>query len=69
MNSYTSLTLKILLIFAMLATVVALVLGLISLFRNGPEAGEQSNKMMRYRIFFQALAIIIFTLLIILKVK
>jgi hypothetical protein len=53
----------------MLATVVALVLGLISLFRNGPEAGEQSNKMMRYRIFFQALAIIIFTLLIILKVK
>lgn len=61
--------LKILLICAMFATVGALTLGLFSMFKEGKQAGERSNKMMRYRIFFQALAILIFTLLIFFKVK
>jgi hypothetical protein len=61
--------LKILLIAAMVATVGALVLGLLSMSKEGKEAGERSNRLMRYRIFFQALAILIFSLLIFFKVK
>src|SRR5260221_4967 len=59
----TELVLKILLIGAMLATVGALTIGLFSMFKDGKEAGESSNKMMRYRIFFQPLAICIVSLL------
>ena len=65
----TELVLKILLIGAMAATVGALIMGLFSMFKEGKEAGERSNKMMRYRIFFQALAILIFSFLIFFKVK
>jgi hypothetical protein len=62
------LVLKILLIGAMLATVGALTLGLFNI-REGKEAGERSNKMMRLRILFQALAILIFSLLLFFKAK
>lgn len=64
-----ALSLKILLIGAMLATVGALIIGLFHLFHEGKEAGERSNKMMRYRIFFQALAILIFSLLLFMQGK
>lgn len=63
------LLLKFLLIGAMAATVGALVLGLINMFREGKEADERSNKMMRLRILFQALAILIFSLLLFFKGK
>jgi uncharacterized membrane protein len=42
---------------AMGATVVALVIGLVSFFKAGPQARATSNKMMQLRILFQALAL------------
>ncbi|MEZ0495867.1 twin transmembrane helix small protein [Sphingomonas sp. IW22] len=60
--------LVILLIAAMIATVVALVRGIVAFLRtteaelkgDGPSASSvKSNKMMQFRIFFQALAILI----------
>ncbi|MBY0291728.1 MAG: twin transmembrane helix small protein [Alphaproteobacteria bacterium] len=63
------LILKILLMGALIATVGSLILGLLTLFKEGKEADERSNKMMRLRIFFQALAILIFSLLLFLKGK
>ncbi len=62
------LVLKILLIVAMVGTVGALTLGLFNI-KEGREAGERSNKMMRLRILFQALAIVIFSILLLLKAK
>ena len=61
--------LSILLVAAMIATLVALVRGIISFLQEGSEAvrnGEgpsaaslKSNRMMQQRVFFQALAITI----------
>ncbi len=60
--------LVLLLIAAMLATVVALVRGVVTFLRtteadlkgDGPSAaGLKSNRMMQARIFFQAIAIVI----------
>ena len=61
--------LVILLIAAMIATVVALVRGVVSFLQQssaevhgqaGPSAAQmKSNKMMQMRVFFQALAILI----------
>jgi hypothetical protein len=62
-------TLKVLLIGAMFATVGALLMGLFNMFKTGPEADERSNNMMRLRILFQALAILLFSLLLFLKAK
>jgi len=63
----TSLVLKILLIGAMGATLITLIMGLLTMFKAGHKADERSNKMMRLRILFQALAILFFTLLLFLK--
>lgn len=65
--------LVILLAAAMIATVVALVRGVVNFLRNadaevrgtGPsEASLQSNKLMQARIFFQAIAVIIVVLIL-----
>lgn len=65
--------LAILLVAAMIATVVALVRGVISFLQateadlkgTGPSvASTKSNKMMQARIFFQALAIMIVVLIL-----
>lgn len=65
--------LVILLIAAMVATVAALVRGLVIFLMNasaevkgeGPSAAAvQSNKMMQARIFFQAIAILIVVLIL-----
>lgn len=67
--------LGILLIAAMIATVAALVYGVVNFLKNteadlkgddnGPTAaGLRSNKMMQFRIFFQALAIMIVVLIL-----
>lgn len=61
--------LKILLAGAMLATVGILITGLLNMFKKGPEAESRSNKMMRLRIVFQAIAIALFSLLLFLRVK
>ncbi|MBI2707486.1 MAG: twin transmembrane helix small protein [Proteobacteria bacterium] len=63
----TTFFLKILLIGAMTATVGALVLGLFNMLKDGKKADIRSNKMMRLRILFQALAILIFSLLLFFK--
>ena len=60
--------LKLLLVTAMVATVGALVLGLLNMLKEGEKASLRSNKMMRLRILFQALAILIFSLLLFFKV-
>lgn len=62
-----ALVLKIGLVGAMLATVATLIFGIFNMFKEGKEAGEHSNKMMRLRIFFQALAILFFSLLLFFK--
>ncbi|MBY0501798.1 MAG: twin transmembrane helix small protein [Alphaproteobacteria bacterium] len=64
-----NLVLKILLIVAMGATFGILVLGLLNMFKEGKKAEERSNRMMSLRILFQALAILIFSLLLFLKVS
>ncbi len=66
--------LVILLIAAMLATVVALVRGIIAFLQEshaqvkngeGPSAASlKSNKMMQQRIFFQAMAIVVVVLIL-----
>lgn len=61
--------LKFLLIATMIATAGALGIGLFTMFRAGHHAEERSNKMMRLRIFLQALAIVLFSLLLFLKAK
>jgi hypothetical protein len=71
-----TLFLWILLVAAMIATVVALVRGIISFLQateadlkgTGPSvAGLKSNKMMQARIFFQALAIVVVVLILLLS--
>jgi hypothetical protein len=59
-----TLFLKILLIGAMIATMGSLALGLLNMLKDGGKANMRSNKMMRLRILFQALAILIFSLLL-----
>lgn len=61
--------LKFLLIGAMAATVGALIMGLFNMFSANHGSDERSNKMMRWRIFFQGLAILLFSLLLFLKAK
>ena len=63
----------ILLVAAVLATVVALVRGIVTFLRtteaelngDGPSASAlKSNKMMQYRVLFQALAVLIVVLIL-----
>ena len=66
--------LALLLVAAMIATVVALVRGIVSFLQESTEqvkngdgptpAALKSNKMMQMRIFFQALAILIVVLIL-----
>ena len=64
-----ALVLKFLLVGAMAATFITLVMGLLTMFKAGHKVDERSNKLMRLRILFQALAILIFSLLLLLKAK
>lgn len=47
----------ILIIVAILAVAVTLGFGIRSLYREGPEARSQSNKLMRLRVVLQAAAV------------
>jgi hypothetical protein len=51
-----------LLVIAMAATVAVLATGVIGMGRSGPKAGSRSNKLMQARIVFQAVAILLFML-------
>ncbi len=61
--------LKVILVLAMVGTVISLTLGILNMLKNGQEAGARSNQMMRFRIFFQALALLVFSVLLFLKAK
>lgn len=54
----------VLLLLAMAATVGALVWGVIAMARGGDFNAKWSNKMMRYRILFQAIALCVFMALL-----
>ncbi len=54
-----SLTLFILALIAMLATLVVLFFGIFSLVRGGHFRERWSNKLMRLRVLFQAIAILL----------
>lgn len=54
----------VMLILAMAATVGALAWGLFAMARGGEFNAQWSNKMMRYRVLFQAIAIAVFALLL-----
>lgn len=54
----------VVLILAMAATVGALVWGLIAMARGGEFNAKWSNKMMRYRVLFQAIALAVFAILL-----
>lgn len=50
---------------ALLATVLTLVLGFATMLRKSShERTEQSNKLMRWRIMFQAIALIVLAILL-----
>lgn len=55
--------LPFLLIFAMLATLIILVVGLINFARNGTFYQKHSNNLMRARVIGQAVALLIFALI------
>lgn len=61
----TTVLLYFLIPIAMLATVVALGLGIYSLAKGGNFAKEHSNKLMRYRVIFQGVALVLLALLVI----
>lgn len=54
----------IMLFLAMAATVGALAWGLLAMARGGDFNAKWSNKMMRYRVLFQAIALAVFALLL-----
>ena len=56
-------TLIIFMVFAELATLGVLARGIIIIARGKDVTGQQSNKMMSYRVAFQALAIIFIIIL------
>lgn len=49
----------ILIILAALATLAALVMGVITMARGKDLTGERSNKLMSYRVMFQAITILL----------
>jgi len=52
---------------AMGATLFVLVLGIANLFYKGTDTPERSNKLMRLRVGFQALALFLFAILLLMK--
>ena len=57
--------LSVLLYIALAATAITLVIGLLTMFKeNKPGRQEQSNKLMRLRIIFQAVALALLALLL-----
>jgi hypothetical protein len=52
---------------AMLATLGVLMAGVIGMARGGPGHAQRSNKLMRYRVLLQAVAIALFALFMLLS--
>ncbi|MBL8692183.1 MAG: twin transmembrane helix small protein [Rhodospirillaceae bacterium] len=56
----------ILIAIAMVATLGALLFGVVTMARGGEGSAQRSNKFMRYRVLLQAVAIGLFALLMLL---
>lgn len=56
--------LTILLIAAMAATLITLLMGIIGMVKTDKNSPARSNQLMRWRIYFQAVAVIIFGVLL-----
>lgn len=54
----------ILIILAALATLAALVMGVITMARGKDLTGERSNRLMSYRVLFQAITILLVGILL-----
>ncbi len=57
-------TMQIILVLFMIATLVVVVVGVIAMAVNGKLNKNHSNKLMPLRVLFQAVAILVFVLLI-----
>ena len=57
-------TMQIILVLFMIATLVVVVVGVIAMAVNGKLNKNHSNKLMRLRVLLQAVAILVFVLLI-----
>ena len=57
-------TMQIILVLFMIATLVVVAVGVIAMAINGKLNKNHSNKLMRLRVLFQAVAILVFVLLI-----
>lgn len=56
--------LTILLIAAMAATLITLLMGIVGMVKTDKHSPARSNQLMRWRIYFQAIAVILFGLLL-----
>ena len=57
-------TMQIILVFFMAATLAVVVVGVIAMAVNGKLNKNHSNKLMRLRVLFQAIAIFVFVIII-----
>ncbi|MCX7372077.1 MAG: twin transmembrane helix small protein [Alphaproteobacteria bacterium] len=60
-----STALTILFVTALVGTLVVLALGVVQMARGSPD-GARSNKLMQYRVLFQAAAVVIFVAILLL---
>ena len=57
-------TMQIVLVLFMAATLAVVVIGVIAMAVNGKLNKNHSNKLMRLRVFFQAIAIFVFVVIV-----
>ena len=55
---------QIILVFFMIATLGVVVIGIIAMAVNGKLNKNHSNKLMRLRVLFQAIAILVFVIIV-----
>ena len=57
-------TMQIILVLFMAATLVVVVIGVVAMAINGKLNKNHSNKLMRLRVLFQAIAVLVFVVII-----
>tara|TARA_X000000368_G_C22647986_1_gene543920 strand:- start:105 stop:299 length:195 start_codon:yes stop_codon:yes gene_type:complete len=57
-------TMQIILVLFMAATLVVVVIGVVAMAINGKLNKNHSNKLMRLRVLFQAIAVLVFVIII-----
>lgn len=62
-----SLLANILIIIALLAVFATLIMGFMAMLDRTPEGRIRSNKMMRYRVYAQGVAIVVFFIAVLMK--